>query len=102
MFQKQHVIAPSENLPSRSVVSRKALLDVYEAMLGHVKKSVKNASPFGSITLDGWSDRYKKNSYHTFIYHAITGKLNLSRVDVPRLSFRCFLKRRPKVWKLYI
>ena len=68
------MIGPNEDMPCRTTVSRQALDDVYDVMFDHVKKEVRAVSDFGCITLDGWSDRHKKNSFFGFTYHAISGK----------------------------
>jgi hypothetical protein len=44
-------------------------------MLAHVKKEASKASPFGAMSLDGWTDNSRRNSYFAFIFDAITGEL---------------------------
>lgn len=71
------MIGPTESMPSRSTVSRRALDDVHAVMVKHVREEITKASPFGCVALDGWSCKYRRNGYFTYKYHALTGKLFL-------------------------
>ncbi|KAK3911576.1 Transposable element Hobo transposase, partial [Frankliniella fusca] len=78
-MKKYNVIGPNEVLPSRVTVSGTALRDVYNTMFAFVKREVGKASPYGAISLDGWSDSSRRNSYFAFIYDAITDHLEKRR-----------------------
>ena len=50
--------------PSRSTISRSALLDTYDAVANEVKKELHSVEGTAvCLMFDGWTDRYKKHPY---------------------------------------
>lgn len=61
--------------PHRTALTRSALNDVYFEMIPVIKEIVKDVK-YCAITLDLWTDNYKRNGYIRFNLSCINATLN--------------------------
>lgn len=69
-----------ETLPSLSNLSITALNDVYGMMKGLLAKKLSATSIHGTLTFDGYTDKYQRNSYMTYTYHTLTPDWKMQNV----------------------
>ena len=70
-------------LPDRTTISRTVLTDVYNSMKDYVCLYITNSnSKYGAITLDLWTDSYRRLSYINFCYFFIDNSFNLVKVTL--------------------
>lgn len=62
---------PFVKVPSRATVSISALNNIYTSLKSKLVTVLQNAPKYGSITFDGWTDKYRHRKYLTFTYHYI-------------------------------
>lgn len=67
--------------PDRTTLTRSALSDVYFEMVPVIKEIVKDLK-YCAITLDLWTDSYKRNGYITFNLSCITDEFELLNINL--------------------
>lgn len=79
-FLKSYNIVLNQG-PSRTTLTRSALTDVYFEMVPVIKEIVKDIK-YCSITLDLWTDSYKRNGYITFNLSFIDDDFKLHNINL--------------------
>ncbi|KAJ6647649.1 hypothetical protein Bhyg_02872, partial [Pseudolycoriella hygida] len=67
--------------PDRTTLTRSALSDVYFEMVPVIKEIVKDLK-YCAITLDLWTDSYKRNGYITFNLSCINDEFELLNINL--------------------
>lgn len=68
-LRQSSVVPDAFELPSRTTMSVGALNDVYLCYKAKLIDILKNSCEHGTMTLDAWTDKYKRTAYITFTYH---------------------------------
>lgn len=77
----------SRSLPDEQTIGSAALNDVYNLTLGKVKAALSSAGDGVSITLDCWTDNYRRISYITYTCHWIDDLWKLQNISLGTSPF---------------
>ena len=66
------VIKNEDQLPCRQTLSRGALYDVYDSLLQNINKLIQKSLKTIGMTMDTWTDNYRRRSYIIFMLHFCT------------------------------
>ena len=75
-----------DKLPHRTTLTRNALKDIYVEMKASVVDVLDQAAPF-AMTIDLWTNDFRKRSYITFNYHAIDVNFKMFNVNLATREF---------------
>lgn len=64
-------IASKQKIPSRHVLTRRCLPQVYRAFLNHIKSLICKNVVHYNIAIDIWTDSYQKTPYLAFVLHYV-------------------------------
>ncbi|OXA42416.1 Zinc finger BED domain-containing protein 1 [Folsomia candida] len=77
----------SRSLPDEQTIGSAALNDVYNLTLGKVKAALSSAGDSVSITLDCWTDNYRRISYITYTCHWLDDLWKLQNISLGTSPF---------------